>query len=545
MEGQDEQLYAGRWVARLRGRIIAQGGTPEQARRAARSRYKETPEITFIPINLSPYFPPILYSVRAALPEGLTIYLAGGAVRDILLGRNLHDLDFAVKQDAIKIARRVADTLNADFYPLDSERDTGRVIVTKEDGSRILLDFAAFRGPDLDADLLRRDFTINAIALNLNDDTIHDPLAGALDLKERRLRACSPSTFTDDPVRILRGVRLAANFGFRILPKTRIAMQEAAGLLGNISPERIRDELFRILDGLRPAACLRAFDLLGALKLVMPELAALKGVEQPPPHVHDVWEHTLATLSHLESLLSALAPDKNPDGASDYFIGLMVVQIGRYRQKISEALASSLSADRSLRSLIFLAALFHDVAKCQTKKVDEEGKLRFWDHDLQGAEIAANRMRNLAMSNDEITRVETDIRNHMRILYHTNRLVQEGKSPSRRAVYRFFKDSSSAGVDICLLALADIRATYEQTLPREVWAAVLEVVRLMLENWFEKPAESIAILPLVNGNDLMHEFKISSGKIVGEMLEAIREAQAMGEITTRAQALDFAREKFL
>jgi putative nucleotidyltransferase with HDIG domain len=560
MAGEDEKLYAGRWVARLRGRVIAQGGTPDQARRAAQSRYKETPEIIFMPTNLSLTFPPILDSVRAALPDGLTVYLVGGAVRDALLGRRIHDLDFVLERDAIKTARRVADTLSrtpfgnqdypvgtgtitkADFYPLDPERDTGRVIITNEDGKRTLMDFAAFRGPDLEADILGRDFTLNAIALNLTDNTIHDPLAGAVDLKEKRLRACSPSAFTDDPVRILRGVRLAANFGFHILPETRNAMKEAAGLLGNISPERMRDELFRLLDGLQPAACLRALDLLGALDKVLPELSTLKDVEQTAPHVHDVWEHTLATVSHLDSVLSALAPDYSPDTASDLLNGLMVLRIGRYRQQIGEAFAAPLTADRSLRSLLFLAALYHDVSKPQTKKTDEEGKLRFWDHDQQGAEIAANRGRALAMSNDETTRLETVIRNHMRILFHTNRLVKEGKRPSRRAVYRFFRDTGPAGVDVCLLTLADMRATYEQTLTQDVWAAALDVVRLMLENWFEKPAESIAPTPLVNGDDLMGELNLQPGKIIGEMLEAIREAQAMGEVSTGEEALSCARE---
>jgi putative nucleotidyltransferase with HDIG domain len=404
----------------------------------------------------------------------LTVYLVGGAVRDALLGYQVHDLDFVMERDAIKIARRVANALphtgtgtitKADFYPLDPERDTGRIIVTNEDGTRSLMDFAAFRGLDLEADILGRDFTLNAIALNLSDNTILDPLGGAMDLKEKRLRACSPSAFSDDPVRILRGIRLAANFGFHILLETRKAMKEAVGLLGNISPERMRDELFRLLDGLQPATCLRALDLLGALDMVLPELAALKSVEQSMPHVHDVWEHTLATVSHLEAVLAALAPNYDPDTASDMLKGMMVVRIGRYRQQLGETYSVPLTADRSLRSLLFLAALYHDIAKYQTKKVDEEGQLRFWDHDQQGAEIAASRGRALALSNDEVTRLETVIRNHMRILFHTIRLVREGKPPSRRAVYRFFRDTGAAGVDVCLLTLADLRATYEQDLP--------------------------------------------------------------------------------
>jgi poly(A) polymerase len=316
MAEDDVKAYSGRWIARIRGRVVAQGGTPEQARRAAQSRYKETMEVVFMP-NLYPLvFPSLVDSVRQALPDGLTIYLVGGAVRDALVSHPTHDLDFALAGEAIKTARQVADMLphigngsilKADFYPLDAERDTGRVIVTNEDGTRTVMDFATFRGPDLESDLGGRDFTLNAIALNLRDNSLFDPLGGAMDLKEKRLRACSPSAFMDDPVRILRGIRLAAKYGFQILPETRSAMKEAAGGLEKVSPERLRDELCRILDGPQPAACIRALDMLGALETVLPELSGLKGVEQRPPHVHDVWNHTLAVVSHLETILSILA----------------------------------------------------------------------------------------------------------------------------------------------------------------------------------------------------------------------------------------------
>ncbi len=135
--GEEKSSYAGRWVARLRGRIVAQGGTPEQARRAAQSRFKEVPEIIFMSYPFT--LPAILEPIKAALPAGLKVYLVGGAVRDILLQRSTHDLDFTLEQDAIKLARKLANALKADFYPLDSERDTGRVLVTGEAGSRSYL----------------------------------------------------------------------------------------------------------------------------------------------------------------------------------------------------------------------------------------------------------------------------------------------------------------------------------------------------------------------------------------------------------------------
>jgi hypothetical protein len=155
----------------------------------------------------------------------------------------------------------------------------------------------------------------------------------------------------------------------------------------------------------------------------------------------------------------------------------------------------------------------------------------------------AARARALALGNDEIQWLEIIVRNHMRILFHINRLVREGKPPSRRAIYRFFRDTGAAGVEVCLLSLADLRATYEQTLPQETWVAALEVVRAMLEAWYEKKEEQVTPQPLVDGNILMQEFFLSPGRKIGELLEAIREAQAVGEVSTKEQALGLVRKR--
>ena len=206
--------YAGRWVARVRGRIVAQGGTPEQALHAAQlSRHKEKPEIVYIPVPFT--YSPLINEVREALP-GQEIYLVGGAVRDMLLGRASHDLDFALPSNGISLARRVANTLHADFMVLDDERDTGRVIVTESDDTRAFIDFATYRGSKLEEDLRARDFTINAIAFDLRTQTLLDPLNGVSDLRAGRIRACSPTSLENDAVRILRGVRQAAVFQFKI-----------------------------------------------------------------------------------------------------------------------------------------------------------------------------------------------------------------------------------------------------------------------------------------------------------------------------------------
>jgi tRNA nucleotidyltransferase/poly(A) polymerase len=531
--------YAGRWVARIRGRVVAQGGTPEQALYAAqKSRHKEKPEILYMPIPLSVH--PLLDKIRDILPQ-TDIHLVGGAVRDMLLNRLSRDLDFVLPSKAIDSARKVANALQADFVALDKERDTGRVIFTDADGSRTFLDFAAWRGRTLEEDLRHRDFTVNAIAFDLHSQTLHDPLNGAADLRAKLLRACSPASLADDPVRVLRAVRLAAEFDFKIEAATRKAMKEAAPLLLKTSVERKRDELFKILEGPKPDAALRALEMLGVFPHLLPELPALKGVTQSDPHLYDVWEHTLSALKHLEALLAALRVGYSAEETNDLFTGLLTLRLGRFREQFAAHFAQSLNADRSVRAALFFAALYHDVEKPATRSVDEAGRVRFFDHDMRGAETASRRAREFNLSNDEIERIETIVRHHLRFHFFASRLEKDGQEPSRKAIYRFFRDAGEAGVDLVLLGLADLRGTRGPTLTQETWTAALDTARLLLENYWEKPQETVAPPRLLNGNELMKELNLQPGRTIGQLLEAIQEAQATGKISTREEALQFAR----
>ena len=534
------QYYAGRWVARVRGKVVAQGTTREAAYDAARvSRPKEKIEI----VLMSPIFDhPLMKAVQGLLPADQPLYLVGGALRDSLLGRATHDLDFAVPKGAMKLARSLANQLTGAFFPLDDETDTARIIIQSADGGRDMLDFAAFRGADLEADLRGRDFTINAMAINVRTGEAIDPLGGAQDLREKRIRACSETAFTDDPVRILRAIRQAAALSFSIQPETRKLMKAAVPLLKKVSPERLRDELFKILEGPRPDASIRALELLGVLPVLLPELPALKGVEQSAPHVYDVWAHTLAVLRHLDAILAVLAPRYDEAKANaDLLNSLLVLHLGRYRQQIGEHLATALNTDRSARALLFFNALYHDVSKPHTKSIEESGRIRFLGHDEQGAMVAMKRGMGLHLSNDELDRLKLVIFHHMRIHSLTTRKLA-GNEPSRKAIYRFFRDCGPAGVDLILLSLADTRATYEQTLAQEHWAACLEVCRSLLEAWYEKADEIIAPPQLLNGDDLIAELKMQPSRAMGALLELVKEEQVMGRVSTREEALAFARE---
>jgi tRNA nucleotidyltransferase/poly(A) polymerase len=282
LKGTELRSYAGRWVALIRNRVVGHGGTPEQALQSAKNiRYKETPVVQYVPLSTPLNFPPTLDLIRKAIPPGTKVFLVGGAVRDALLNRRIHDYDFIIPDDALRTARKVANYLEGAYYLLDESRETARVIITDEGGKRLALDFAKIRGANLENDLRDRDFTLNALAVNLKKpQEVYDPLGGARDLLDKTLRECSQSSFLNDPIRILRAVRIAVGYDLRILPETKQSMQEAITSLDDVSSERLRDELFRILSGPKPHTSIRALDRIGALPFFLPELPGLKGIPQ-------------------------------------------------------------------------------------------------------------------------------------------------------------------------------------------------------------------------------------------------------------------------
>jgi len=539
----DLSPYSGRWVALIRGRVVGQGGTPEQALQAAvNTRHKETPKVIYVSMSTPLHFSQIFEQIIDIFPPDIPSYLVGGAVRDVLLSREIHDYDFILPRGSLKIARLVADRMGGAFFMLDKDRETARVIFNDEQGNRKILDFASLRGPDLESDLRDRDFTVNALAVNVfNPQEMLDPLGGARDLVNKTLRVCSPDSFTNDPVRVLRAVRIAAGFGLRIQPETRSLMRSAVPDLVRVSPERLRDELLRILGGPKPHTSIRALDMLGILSYILPELSELKNVPQSPPHVKDVWGHTLDILKELSNLLGVLSQKHDPDKTSSLIAGLGSVRLGRYREQIEKHLFTETVVDRELRPLIFLAALYHDIAKPQVQRLDENGRIRFFNHDELGAGMVAQRAAALHLSNAEIDRLSVIVKNHMRPTH----LARDEREPSPRAIYRFFRDTKDAGIDICLIALADLMATYGTTLPQKRWAKQLDVVRILMDAWWENPNKKVTPEKLITGRDLLDDFGLDPGPLIGELLEVVREAQVMGQVTTREDAIEFLRKYLL
>lgn len=535
--------YANRWVALAQGRVIGSGLTRQQAQRAAKQvRPKDKPELWFVNANgqlTQPHAETSVSKIAAQLPRypllqqtldilrnrQIEAYLVGGPVRDLLLGReNIVDFDFAIPGDGLAIARQVANALNAAFYPLDPQRGTGRVVYQPANAAQIYLDFATFRGPSLEADLRDRDFTINAIALSLFDPPqLIDPLQGRQDLTAGQIRVCADTSFLSDPARTLRAVRLAAQLDFSIEAGTEKLLAQAAPHLTRVSPERQRDELLKLLNTPAPGRAVKMLHRLTVLPHLLPEVEATVGVMQGPPHHLDVFSHTLAALDFWADAQQAGWPDIPP----------------RLREPANQLLNESLAGNVTQRSLMPLALLLHDIGKPLTRTeeiVAGQVRTRFLGHEQQSANLARQILNRLHFSRQAGDFVQTVVAQHMRPL-----ALASAKKVSRRALYRFFRDTGSAafqaGVAVALHALADHRATYPAGRGQKETEALLSVTHQLIKAYVEQK-EVVDPPLLLSGRDLI-ELGLSEGRLIGTLLNRLREAQAAGQVSSRASALEF------
>jgi poly(A) polymerase len=455
-------------------------------------------------------------------------------VRDALLHRPLKDIDLATSGDGMKLARRIANHFDGDFFALDSERDVGRALVNTPDG-RLMFDVAHLRGDSLQLDLRDRDFTLNAMAVDIHVDLslLIDPLNGESDIGARLLRRCTPDALANDPIRLLRAIRQSLQLGMHIETETLADIRRVSPQLVHVSPERLRDEWFKLLTLPKPAAMLRVADAIGVLKFVLPEVDAMHGVKQSPPHVRDVWEHTLAVVENLSNILSVLDFHRSDNLTSSFSMGSMAVQLDAFRARFRTHMDTQWPNERSHRALLVFAAILHDVGKPATARQDEEGNWRFLEHEQIGAQMAEERATALRLSNAERERLVVIVRNHIRPL------LLESLTP--RTIYRFWKQTGEAGVDVCLLSLADYLGTRVEHLNQADWLKFVEKIRTLLEAYFERHDKLIEPPTLVDGNQLMRILNLKPSRVIGELLELIKESQAAGEVQTVEEALQLAR----
>jgi poly(A) polymerase len=449
---------------------------------------------------------------REAL-AGEPAWVVGGAIRDRLLGRPTDDVDLVVPGDVGAAARRLGQAAGAATFPL-SERYGAWRVVWRGEGWHADLSPLAEGG--IDADLARRDFTINAIAEPLAGGEPVDPFGGRDDVAARRLRMVRGDAFVSDPLRALRLVRFAVELGLRSEPATERAASHAAPRLVEVSGERVFAELKRIVVSDAVMAGLEQMDALGLTGVVLPELAALRGVRQGVYHHLDVHDHTLAVLGAVLDL------ERDPS------------PLGAHAQRAAAFLAKPLADELTRWHALRFGALLHDIAKPYTRHVFPTGKVGFPGHTEQGAEMARQILTRLRASEKLRAQVAALTRHHLRLGF----LVHE-RPLSRRAIYRYLRECEPVEVDVTVLSVADRLATRGRH-AEEAIATHLEVAGPLL-------GEALAFStggrpgPLVRGDELARALGVRPGPDLGVVLAELEEARFAGEISTREEAVEHAR----
>ncbi|MGA2321125.1 MAG: HDIG domain-containing metalloprotein [Solirubrobacteraceae bacterium] len=462
-----------------------------------------------------------LTAARMAL-AGQPAWLVGGALRDRALGRRTIDLDLVVESDPAAAALALARAAGgAACFCLSEEFGAWRVVAHDRSWQ---VDVEPLRGGSLEADLGLRDFTVNAIAEPLDGGAPIDPFGGLADLQARRLRLTGARAFADDPLRVLRLVRIAIELGFEPDTETLQRARAQSGALKEISPERVFMELRRVIAAPGAVAGLELMGDLGATRVVLPELEALRGVEQNRFHHRDVYGHTIEVLDQTVALTKL--------GDGEGLGGCLGEHEAQVRGLLAEPLADELTRADALR----WGALLHDAAKPLTREVHSGGgRVTFIGHDVRGAELARAVLERLRASERLRAHVAALVRHHLRLGF----LVHEPQPLSRRTVFGYLRACAPVEVDVTLLSCADRLATRGDRAEESI-DAHMRLARGLLADALRWHAEGPP-RPLVRGDELAAELGIPAGPRVGELLGELAEAQYAGDVTSPEQALAYAR----
>ena len=461
-------------------------------------------------------------------------HAVGGALRDALLGIHVSEVDI-IARDAEQWAAAAADQLGVRAAGIGKGPVTWRLAV--DDG---WIDVTDFDG-DLETDLKRRDFTVNAMAAPLDEflagdvaRCVIDPLDGRADLAAGRLQLASPQALAEDPLRVLRAVRFEATHSLRMTAETEAEARRRAADLSTIAAERVWAELERMLSHDRTSPSVRRMDALGVLDVIFPELALGRGVDQRPIHRRDVFNHQLDALEWLDALISREPPADLPGEPPNQPLAAQLWRELWDGLRESDALADVEQLRAALwecRATLRLATLLHDIGKPATRTVEPDGRTRFFGHSELGAELVESRLTALRTPSAVLDDARALILHHLR----PGQIAAPGQAPSDRALYRFHKALGDLALPLCWLFLADSLATVggEALAPR--WPAYVGHVARIL-GWRPRRESGGAAERILNGHGIMQATGLAPGPQIGEISAAIDEAAALGEIATVEEA---------
>ena len=456
------------------------------------------------------------------------VWLVGGFIRDILNGKNeCFDIDLALSFNPFKVAREYARFTNSGVVILDDERHIIRVVRTLDNGRIYTFDLSEFRANNIDDDLRARDFTFNAISAPLFDEsikllknneiTLYDPLNGEKALINKVITPCSNQLFQDDPLRIMRAFRFSALYNADLSNEIIELINSYKDLLRNVSGERIRDELFKILSVTNSHKYVQLLDETGIFEIILPELFICHGVTQNEWHHLDVFDHTLLSLQKLETLLSLTPPYP-------------------WWSEFLNYLSETISSSRNYSQLLKFGILLHDIGKIPCKSIDSQtGKVSFHRHEVEGAKMMKDISERFRLSSKELVFLQNLVKNHMR----PGIIIQQGINEKR--LFRFYSECGRDGLGICLLCLADrFSALGDNVTDDELAVFSAGIYQIMNEFYLQK--QKLKVKPLLNGNDIMKILNLKPGPKIKEIIELLEEAQFTGEISTVEDAESFIKK---
>ena len=450
---------------------------------------------------------PILSNLSNLAKEKHTpLFLVGGYVRDLFLGTLLHggkDYDFTLPKVDASFISLIEQAFQLRFFKVGKEEsDTVTYRMIKEDLS---VDLTFLQGDGIVEDLKRRDFTINAIAFSLRDETFHWVEGALEDFEKKVIRTVSNHSIDQDPLRMLRAIRYLCTLeGFVMDEMLKEEISQKKDLTRRLAGERIKMELDHILRSPQPALGMRSLYQVGLLLTLFPELAGLEGLSQNEHHHLNVLSHILLMVEKISwaSQWIALHEREIPLNQEDWLS-------------------------------LYYATLFHDLGKQDTYSRDEKGRVHFYHHESFSCQSAEEIMERLRFSNAMRNRILRLIRNHMRIL----NLSRETKEVALKRLVNHMAEETPL---LVLLTLADKEASrgiLSVQIDEVVEGHCLRILQLFKEKEIVHPS------PLITGHDVM-ALGYSSGPKVGQILNFIREKQIEGEIKTREEALQLLAERF-
>ncbi|HUV77997.1 MAG TPA: HD domain-containing protein [Desulfobacterales bacterium] len=445
------------------------------------------------------------------LPETKDTYIVGGTIRDLLLHRTPTDYDIAVTGDPENFAEKMAERTKGHVIKLGKP---GQTTIRVASGDKIF-DITSLSGASIEDDLKKRDFTINAMAYHVYSEEVIDCLGGLQDLADKKVRMVSRKIFIKDPVRLIRAYRISAHLNFTIESQTASTIKADAELIHNSAGERIRVELFSMLDTSKSYDYLSQMDNSGLLAEILPDLAPLKGCLQNRHHLYDVFEHTMKAYDHLEILLNelkAVLPDT-------------FTQIRQY-------------VDKNRPALIKCAILLHDIGKPLVKSTDSNGRSHFYGHARKSADLAQKISQKLRFSNHEKQFIDFIIRNHMKPLFLFT--AHEKKMLTQKSLTRFYKKCGDVTPALLLHAIADIKAKQNGTHQRN--RALISFAKKMIYDFFNRFKPISNEPPLITGHDLIKVFGLTPSPLFKKILDLVDDAKLTHTIKNRTEALGLVKE---